>query len=111
LPLRIILTEAARRGEQVFQSEKAGCARCHGGPYFTDGRIHNVGTGNRTDAYKGYNPPSLLGVYDRFLFLHDGRSESLERVFTGPHNPARVTGKGELTDAELKDLLAYLKSL
>jgi DNA-binding beta-propeller fold protein YncE len=105
------LTEAARRGEQVFQSEKAGCARCHSGPYFTDGRIHTVGTGDRTDVYKGYNPPSLLGVYDRILYLHDGRSESLEALLTGPHNPDKVTGKGELTDVELKELLEYLRSL
>src|SRR5207245_512490 len=58
------LSDAARRGEQVFQGEKAGCARCHPSPYFTDGRIHNVGTGDHTDVYKGYNPPSLLGVHD-----------------------------------------------
>ena len=56
-------------------------------------------------------PPSLLGVFDRVRYLHDGRAESLEEVLTGPHNPAKVTGRGELTAEEMKDLLAYLKSL
>jgi DNA-binding beta-propeller fold protein YncE len=105
------LTEAARRGELVFQGKKADCARCHSGPYFTDGRVHNVGTGKRTDQYKGYNPPSLLGVYDRVLLLHDGRAKTLEEALRGDHNPDRVTGRGELTDAELSDLIEYLKSL
>jgi YVTN family beta-propeller protein len=105
------LTEAAKRGELVFKGKRADCARCHSGAFFTDGRIHDVGTGKRTDVYKGYNPPSLLGVYDRVLYLHDGRAKTLEEVLRGDHNPDRVTGRGELTEAELSDLLAYLRSL
>jgi YVTN family beta-propeller protein len=104
-------TEAARRGEQVFKSDKAGCIRCHSGEHFTDGRIHEVGTRARDDRYKGYNPPSLLGVYDRVQYLHDGRARTLEELLTGPHNPAKVTGRGELSAEELKDLLTYLRSL
>ena len=49
------------------------------------------------DAYKGFNPPSLLGCYDRVLYLHDGRAKSLEEVLQGPHSPAKVTGQ-HLTD-------------
>jgi YVTN family beta-propeller protein len=105
------LTEAARRGEKIFRGPVAGCARCHSGPYFTDGKVHDVGTGERTDRYRGYNPPSLLGVYDRVLYLHDGRARTLEEVLRGPHNPERVTGRGKLSEAELSDLLAYVKSL
>ncbi len=105
------LTEAATRGEAVFKGDKAGCVRCHSGAYFTDGRIHDVGLGDRSDVYKGYNPPSLLGVFDRVRLLHDGRARSLEEVLTGPHNPAKVTGRGELSKEELADLLAYLRSL
>lgn len=105
------LTETARRGEAVFRGDKAGCARCHAGAVFTDGKTHDVGLGDQGDVYRGYRPPSLLGVFDRVRYLHDGRAESLEEVLTGPHNPAKVTGRGELTAEELKDLLAYLRSL
>jgi YVTN family beta-propeller protein len=105
------LADAAARGEAVFQSEKAGCSRCHNGPYLTDGLVHDVGLSEPADAYQGFNTPSLLGVYDRAAYLHDGRAETLEQVLTGPHNPARVTGRGELTDAELHELISYLKSL
>lgn len=105
------LTEAAQRGEKVFRSEKAGCSRCHSGPYFTDGRIHDVGTNARGDVYSGYNPPTLLGVYDRLLYLHDGRAATLEQLLKGPHHPDQVNARGDLTDQELADLLEYLKSL
>jgi YVTN family beta-propeller protein len=105
------LADAAARGEAVFQSEKAGCTRCHNGPYLTDGLVHDVGLSEPADAYQGFNTPSLLGVYDRAAYLHDGRAETLEQVLSGPHNPARVTGRGELTDSELHELISYLKSL
>ncbi len=105
------LPEAAQRGEAVFHSEKAGCANCHNGPYFTDGQIHDVGLGAPLDRYKGFNTPSLLGVYRKTQLLHDGRANTLREVLTGSHNPERVTGQGELTEAELDDLIAYLKTL
>jgi YVTN family beta-propeller protein len=105
------LTEAAKRGEQVFQGAKAGCASCHRGECFTDGEIHDVGLSSPRDEYEGYNTPSLLGLYHRIRLLHDGRAKSLDEVLTGPHNPNQVTGRGELTDAERNDLIEYLKSL
>lgn len=105
------LSEAAERGKQVFHSDKAGCANCHSGPYFTDGEIHDVGLGERGDAYKGFNTPTLIGVYQRVKLLHDGRATSLDELLTGPHNPNKVTGQGELTDDERRDLIEYLKTL
>jgi len=105
------LTEAALRGKQLFQSERAGCASCHNGEHFTDGEIHDVGLGGRFDKYAGFNTPSLVGVYRRVMFLHDGRAESLEELLTGPHSPEKVSGSDPLTEAEVTDLVAYLKSL
>ena len=63
------------------------------------------------DRYRGYNPPSLRGVYDKDPYLHDGRSVSLREALAGPHRAGAVTGLGELTEGELDDLLAYLKTL
>lgn len=103
--------DAVTRGEAVFRSEKADCIRCHSGPYFTDGKIHTVGLEDRGDAYKGYNSPSLVHVFDRPRLLHDGRAKSLHEVLTKYHNPDAVVGRGELTPQELADLIAYLKSL
>jgi YVTN family beta-propeller protein len=105
------LTEAAARGQAVFASEKAGCANCHSGPQFTDGQIHDVGLGSPNDVYEGFNTPSLLGIHSRVQYLHHGRAKSLEEVLTGLHSPAKVTGLGELTEPEVRDLVEYLKSL
>lgn len=105
------LSEAARRGEQIFKSDRAACARCHSGQYFTDGKVHDVGLGAPGDVYKGFNPPTLLGVYDRMLYLHDGRARTLEEVLKGAHTVKAVSGNDDLSDSELRDLLEYLRSL
>ncbi len=36
------VTAAAARGRTLFEG-KAGCIRCHNGPYFSDGQPHNTG--------------------------------------------------------------------
>ena len=90
------LSPAAKRGEAVFRSAKAACNTCHGGPEFTDGKIHIVGLEEPDDAYRGYNPPSLRGVYDKDPYLHDGRSQDPPRRPRRPHNPDNVTGLGTL---------------
>ena len=105
------LTEEAKRGEAVYRSSKASCNSCHGGTELNDRKIHVVGLEERDDAYKGYNPPSLKGVYDKDPYLHDGRSKTLLDALKGPHNPDAVTGLGELDDSEMNDLIAYLKTL
>jgi YVTN family beta-propeller protein len=105
------LSPAAQRGEAVFRSAKAACNTCHGGPELTDGKIHETGLEEPDDAYRGYNPPSLRGAYDKDPYLHDGRSKTLEEALSGPHNPDTVTGLGTLNDSERADLIAYLKSL
>jgi len=104
-------TEAGKRGEKVFNSGKAGCAKCHNGDHFTDGLNHNVGTGEGGDRYPTYNTPGLRGTYDRAPYLHDGRAKTLESLLTRHHNPDKVTKKGALTSEELKDLIEYLKQL
>ncbi|MBX9787407.1 MAG: beta-propeller fold lactonase family protein [Pirellulales bacterium] len=107
LPMR----ELAAFGQAVFESAKAGCANCHPAPHFTDGALHDVGLGAKTDAYEGFNTPSLKGVHDRVLLLHGGQAHGLEELLAGPHSPARVTGQGELAEDELQALLAYLRTL
>jgi YVTN family beta-propeller protein len=104
------LTPAAVRGEAIFRSSKAACSSCHSGPEFTDGKIHDVGLNERGDVYRGHNPPSLRGVYDKDPYLHDGRARTLRDALTGDHAPENLGG-ATLSEAELDDLIAYVKSL
>lgn len=103
------LSEAAQRGGKVF--DKAGCLRCHSDPYFTSKGVFDVGLGSPNDVYQGFNPPSLLGVYDKAPYLHDGRAKTLEEVLTHHHRPEQLTGTESLTPQELSDLISYLRSL
>ncbi len=105
------LSKAAQRGKLVFQGQTAGCATCHNGPEFTDGEIHDVGTGEPNDKYEGYNTPSLIGVGRQVRWLHHGHANSLEALLTEEHSPAKVTDNGNLTPAQRADLIFYLQSL
>ncbi|MGO9599850.1 MAG: cytochrome c peroxidase [Isosphaeraceae bacterium] len=105
------LSPEAERGRAVYQSAKAACHTCHGGPELTDGKIHTAGLEEPDDAYRGYNPPSLRGLYDKDPYLHDGRARTLREALAGTHSAETVTGLGELSEAELADLLVYLKTL
>ncbi len=105
------LSAAAKRGKLLFESSKTGCADCHHGKFYSDGQIHDVGLGSVDDYYEGYNTPTLVGVYRKRRLLHTGRAKTLHRVVTDLHAPEKVNGDGKLTDAEVADLIEYLKSL
>lgn len=104
------LAAMARRGEKLFRG-KGRCVECHRGAYLTDGAVHDVGTGKPTDAYDGFNTPSLRGVRAKSLYLHDGRESDLGELIQGSHSPARLGTGPELTEDEVEDLVAYLRTL
>ena len=105
------LSPAATRGEVVFKASQTGCLSCHGGPEFTDGKLHDVGLLERRDVYRSHNPPSLRGVYDKDPYLHDGRAATLREVLTGEHGPESLVGGEPLSPTDVDDLIAYLKAL
>ncbi|MBX3443921.1 MAG: hypothetical protein KF774_16050 [Planctomyces sp.] len=113
------LTDAARRGREVFFRESVGCANCHSGPYFCDSRAgsltrHDVGTGNDDPSElmgPEYDTPSLLGLYRSAPYLHHGRAATLEDVLT-TQNPEDRHGKtSHLSGEEVADLVEFLKAL
>jgi YVTN family beta-propeller protein len=101
---------AAARGRLLFEG-KAGCSRCHSGPTFQDGKTHDVGTLTPADPYDRLDTPSLRGVARSAPYLHDGRAATLEEVFTRYNLSRRHGAAHRLTAAELRDLIAFLKSL
>lgn len=102
-------TPAAKRGELLFRG-KARCVRCHHGDYFTSPRVYDVKLDSAGSPFQGFNPPSLLGLYDRGPFLHDGRAITLEQLLERDHGPAQLGGQ-ELTPQERRDLCEFLQSL
>lgn len=88
------------RGAEIF--ETLNCASCHSGETFTDGLVHDVGTGGE------FNTPSLRWLWQSAPYLHDGRAETLMDVFSmgGAHQLL-----GEMPRDDVTLLIAYLMSL
>lgn len=93
LSTRAPSSDAEVRGQSLFTSR---CSSCHAPPGYTGAPvpIGVVGTdptvGLSADRSTGtYRVPSLLGVGDRQLLLHDASASSLDEMF----DPAR-TGSG-----------------
>ena len=114
------LTAAALRGQAIFERSDVGCLECHPPPRYTDSTMaaspfirHDVGTGGGPD--EGFGPavdtPSLRQVWNRTVFLHDGRAATLQDVLT-THNPGdRHARTSHLSPGEIDDVLAFLRSL
>jgi len=101
--------KAVERGQGLFEG-KARCNGCHAGPTFDDGKLHDVGTGTILGEER-INTPSLRGLSSSAPYLHDGRAQSIEEVFS-KYNERRKHGDADrLTAEELADLVAYLRSL
>ena len=86
----------------------AGCAGCHGGDFFTDNGLHDVGTG------RVINTPSLIGLWDRGAYLHDARAPTLEAVLDPTIYGAGAESHGNLatlTAGEVQSLAGFLRSL
>ncbi|MCC7420051.1 MAG: c-type cytochrome [Planctomycetaceae bacterium] len=95
---------AIERGAAVFR--KQACADCHAPATYTTPGTFDVGIHDER-GMKAFNPPSLRGVSQRAPYFHDNRAATLPDVI----GRFRHGVKGDLSDAERADLLAFLRSL
>ena len=124
------VSEAAKRGYDLFQSEKLSCGKCHEGFLFThqgytnnglyeiypdSGRIRLTGLESDRAVFK---VPSLRNVSLTAPYMHDGSLPTLTAVLehyeTGgkPHpNRNGLLRPFALTAQERADVLAFLESL
>ncbi|MCA9080653.1 MAG: c-type cytochrome [Planctomycetaceae bacterium] len=108
------LSESAQRGKELFFSATTKCAECHSGTYFTDLKMHDVGTA-ATDPTEKFGPefdtPTLLSVYRSAPYLHHGQAATLEEVLT-THNPDDRHGvTSHLSPQQIADVVEYMKAL
>src|SRR5262249_35066184 len=96
--------EHVRRGRAVF--DKQACAACHTPPAYTSAKTYDVGLKDEA-GHRHFNPPSLRGVGQASAFFHHGRAATPEEVFTRHGHQLQ----GALAEEELRDLLAFLRSL
>jgi len=126
------LTPLEKQGLEVFNG-KAHCTSCHWGPYFSDGRFHNLGVPAKdpknpdTGRYAVTKNPIDMGAFKtptvrdaarRAPYLHDGSEKTLESLIDfynlgggkDPNLDPLMVPLG-LTKLEKKALVAFIKAL
>ncbi len=114
------LTPAQQRGQAVFQRtidhlgqpipEQNRCSYCHSGPKGTIQKSFDVGTKSSTDSSGLFDTPQLTSIALTAPYLHDGRAQTLEEIWT-LYNPHDQHGRtSDLTKDELNDLIQYLRT-
>jgi len=131
------LSDAARRGSELFFSDRTRCAQCHSGPNFTDEQYHDVGlrprgpansplaekaaadlgrfavTGDEADRH-AFKTPTLRNIAHTWPYFHDGRYHQLEEVvqhFVRGGDATSDIAALDLHPAEVQDLVAFLQAL
>jgi cytochrome c peroxidase len=124
------LSESAKRGRELFFSDRAACTACHAGANFTDEKFHNIGVGmdvenpdlgryvvTNVEADKGaFKTPTIRNVALSAPYMHDGSQATLEEVVDwyvkgGHPNPylSDKIKKLDLNEQEEEDLVAFMK--
>ena len=103
------LSDAAKRGQNVFNA--AGCAYCHSGPYFTDMKSYDVGTGLGREKDWLWDTPTLINVWKTAPYLHDGRAVTIRDVLTTDNPNDEHGATSTLSEQEIADLVEYILSL
>jgi cytochrome c peroxidase len=111
------LNASQQHGAQLFGS--SGCGACHAGTAMTNDGFADVGTvstdpSNPDDFSQmptGLNVPSLLGVGRSAPYLHDGSQPTLKARILMNKDLNRHGMTSGLSDQDVDDLVAYLKTL
>jgi len=64
------MSPAAKRGFEVFKG-KGGCAACHSGPLFSDGKPHNTGVPENFDIFRDPQRHQAFIAYNMFMGNQD----------------------------------------
>ena len=126
------LSESAKRGAALFESDRVNCIKCHLGPNFTDEKYHNNGTGmdkeepdwgryevTKNDSDRGaFKTPTLRDMSRTAPYMHNGSLRTLREVveyYNKGGIPNRYLSPHmiplKLTNQEIEDLVNFMKSL
>jgi hypothetical protein len=102
-------SELAQRGTQVFY--RLNCHECHPAEtYFTDMKIHagEKGADDIGPHDGNWDTPTLHEVWRTAPYYHDGRTTDMKDLYKPPVSHGI---NAPVSDAELDDLVEYVKSL
>ena len=101
-----------QRGLRLFQD--AGCIQCHGGPMFSDFKLHFIGVSDSTsDDRREFRTPTLRNLRPTAPYMHDGSLRTLRDVLIFYDALAEVVsetldGGDKSTQPQLDPLLLQL---
>jgi YVTN family beta-propeller protein len=105
-------SEAALRGQAIFNDPDVGCVTCHPPPLHTDLQMHDVGTTTADERIgPAYDTPTLRGLWDSAPYFHDGSAATLRDALTRPSPGSEHDVRSRLTEPEIADLIAFLLAL
>ncbi|MDX2006264.1 MAG: cytochrome c peroxidase [Meiothermus sp.] len=124
------MSPAALRGMELFLGEKGDCFHCHVGGQFTDDQPRNTAlytvyedvglaraTGKDEDVGK-FKTPTLRNVALTAPYMHDGSIKTLREAIQHYNNGGQPNLNSDplirplgMTDAEVEDLVEFLKAL
>lgn len=95
-----------KRGFALF-SGKAGCMTCHSPASYDKKGVEDVGSGGP------FKVPSLRNVSKTGPYFHDGRFKTLDETvsFMWDFYKKKNDSKDTLSDAEKRDIVAFLRAL
>ena len=123
------MSESAKRGREIFFTEKGNCTACHVGANLADEKYHNIGVGmdkdqpdvgrfavTKDEADMGaFKTPTIRNVALTAPYMHDGSVATLEEVVEwydkGGHKNKWLSDKMKplnLTEQEKRDLVAFM---
>ncbi|MCJ7756660.1 MAG: hypothetical protein MUP24_00830, partial [Gillisia sp.] len=115
------LTESQLRGKALFNRsednsgnvipENNRCITCHPPPFYSNLKLADVGTLAKTDDSILFDTPHLNNIYASPPYLHDGRAQTLEEIWTIYGTNDKHGYVNDMTKIQLNDLVKYLKSL
>jgi len=125
------MSDSAKRGRDLFFSERVNCSACHVGANLADEKYHNLGIGmdakepdlgryavTKVEADKGaFKTPTIRNVESSRPYMHDGSLATLLDVVEhynkgGTPNP-QLSDKVKplkLTDQEKLDIVDFMKA-
>jgi cytochrome c peroxidase len=125
------MSESAKRGRDIFFTEKGNCTACHVGANLSDEKYHNLGIGmdkaepdlgrfvvSKDPKDKGaFKTPTVRNVALTAPYMHDGSLATLEEVVEwydkGGHPNPTLSDKIKplkLTPQEKADLVAFMRA-
>ncbi len=99
------------RGKAIFESDATQCSACHAGNHFTDNLGYNVGSKASAADISVFQVPVLHSLDRTAPYLHDGSARDLTDVVNNYVRNDKMGKGSHLSEEQLTDLIAYLKTL